>query len=160
MMSLFVFLVLLFGVLGIFVSQYMVNYREAYALWINECVYINDENKESCKHRKMICSKIESYSREICGLARIIHFLAIVIAIMGVIIIYVIEENISLLTDAADLNIIQTAQIFTLGLMIILVFTLYFANINLLTPTKTSAIDDKLFEIWHKHHCFENKVGE
>jgi len=39
MMSLFIFMVLLLGLLGGFASQYMMQYREAYNLWINHIVY-------------------------------------------------------------------------------------------------------------------------
>lgn len=69
MMSLLVFLVLLFGLFGVMSGQYIMQYREAYALWINMIVYGGKEEFSTCdKEKRKLCSKLESYSREICEL--------------------------------------------------------------------------------------------
>ena len=68
MMELLVFLVLLFGLFGVISAQYIMQYREAYALWIKEIVY-SDHMESNKNNRKELCSRLESYSRETCELA-------------------------------------------------------------------------------------------
>ena len=79
MMELLVFLVLLFGLFGVISAQYLIQYREAYALWIKEIVYANSD--EPLEKKRELCSRLESYSRETCGLADFIFLVFIMICI-------------------------------------------------------------------------------
>lgn len=64
-MELLVFLVILFSVFGIILSQYINQYRSAYKLWVEICIYEDGEVSDNEKKKK-ICSEVESYSRELC----------------------------------------------------------------------------------------------
>lgn len=158
MMSLLVFLVLLFGLFGVISSQYIIQYREAYALWINEIVYSNTDNNPGSE-RKTLCSKLESYSREICELTDMILLIFILISITFLIIVYTIEKNLPLMIyNSFDYNILIASRILTFMLFSSLILILYFLKINIIHPyEKTSAIDEKLFSVWYKHKCHRHK---
>ncbi|KAB2944225.1 MAG: hypothetical protein MPEBLZ_00952 [Candidatus Methanoperedens nitroreducens] len=64
MMTLLVFLVILFGLFGMIATQYISQYRTAYQIWTREKVF-NGKIKDSTE-KLDLCSKIESYSRELC----------------------------------------------------------------------------------------------
>lgn len=63
-MTLLVFLVILFGLFGMISTQYINQYRNAYQLWTKEMIFNGTTNNEN--DRIDLCSKIESYSRELC----------------------------------------------------------------------------------------------
>ncbi|CAG0950845.1 MAG: hypothetical protein MPEBLZ_02420 [Candidatus Methanoperedens nitroreducens] len=161
MMSLLVFLVLLFGLFGVISSQYIIQYREAYALWIKEIVYSDPENN-SDTDKKALCSKVESYSREICELTDMILLIFILISATFLIIVYTIEKNMPLINpNTIDYNILIASRVLTFMLFSSLILILYFLKINIIFPSgKTSAIDEKLFSVWYKYKCYRNKQKE
>lgn len=160
-MSLLVFLVLLFGLFGIFLSQYIIQYREAYVLWIKEIVYCDGEENLDCHEKRMLCSKLESYSREICGLADIISFLFVLICFTFIVIVFIIKINLPLIeTGSSELNILWASGILSLVFFLGLPVMLYYSKINIISSNKTSAIDRKIFSVWYKLKCHDCKHEE
>src|SRR5574341_18648 len=159
MIRLLVFLVLLFGLFGVISAQYIMQYREAYALWIKMIVYGEKEEYSDCRKKREICSKLESYSREICGLADMLLLIFILMSITFFIIVYTIQKNIPLVMNSAyDSNIIYALRILTFMLFISLLLITFLLKINLISPSsKTSAIDDKIFEVWYEFKCHNCK---
>ncbi|VVB90198.1 Uncharacterised protein [uncultured archaeon] len=160
MIRLLVFLMLLFGLFGVISSQYIVQYREAYALWINSIVYGGNEEKPTCKEKREICSKLESYSREICELANMLLLIFILLCITFLIVIYTIQENILLLNSnsTSDLNIFYGLRFLVFILFVSLFLIFYLLKINLIYSTsKTSAIDEKIFSVWYELKCHDCK---
>ncbi|MDO9098950.1 MAG: hypothetical protein Q7U60_12625, partial [Candidatus Methanoperedens sp.] len=104
MMELLVFLVLLFGLFGVISAQYIIQYREAYALWIKEIVYVNKES-----NKKELCSRLESYSRETCELADFIFVIFLMICITILIILYIMKKNIPLTAESTSLNVVYAS---------------------------------------------------
>lgn len=51
MIRLLIFFVLLFGLFGVISAQYITQYREAYALWINKIVYGGKDEYKTCKEK-------------------------------------------------------------------------------------------------------------
>lgn len=163
MMDLLVFLVLLFGLFGVISGQYIIQYREAYALWINTIVYDGKEEYSDCnKGKRQLCSKLESYSRELCALTDMIQLIFILLSAVFLIIVYTIEKTIPLIIgNPNELNIIHATRILTFFLFCSLFIILYFLKINLLLPvSKTSAIDEKIFEVWYELKCDSCKKVE
>lgn len=80
MMSLLVFLVILFGVFGVITTQYINQCRYVYSLWVDEIVYGQkvDPNKKE-KRDCVICSKVEALSRDFCIMNKIIVIIVIMI---------------------------------------------------------------------------------
>lgn len=91
MMTLLVFLVILFGLFGVISTQFMGQYREGYNIWINDIVYDKKNEKNE------LCSRIESLTREICW----INDLA-----MGVIFMIIISIVIIFITYIATWSLI------------------------------------------------------
>lgn len=161
MMSLFVFWVLLFGLFSVFMSQYIMQYREAYALWIKEIVYAGEESHSNCDKKKALCSKLESYSREICGLTDMILVLFIMICVTFLIIAYTIKNNLPLMQpQSTEYNITLASGTLTLMLFFALPFILYYSKINIISSSMTSAIDDKIFTVWYRFKCHDCKKKE
>lgn len=104
MMNLLVFLVLLFGLFGVISAQYIMQYREAYALWINEIVYANPEEYSDSYKIRTLCSKLESYSREICELTDLIQLIFALMSLTFLIIVYTIEKNLPLIDSNIVIN--------------------------------------------------------
>lgn len=158
MMSLFVFLVLLFGLLGVFLSQYLMQYREAYAIWIKEIVYPVEYPENNPEKIREICSKMESYSREICGLTDIILVLVSSICFTFIVILYTIRINIPLLTTPSpELNVLLSARVLTFVFFILVFIVLYYSKINIIFTSKSSAIDEKIYCVWDKYKCHSSK---
>lgn len=158
MMNLLVFLVLLFGLFGVVSSQYIMQYREAYYLWIKYIVY-NKGNNTDPEEKKETCSKLESYSREICELANMIFLLFILISITFFMVVIAIEINIPLMkSPSPELNILYSTEILAFILYLSLYIILSFLKIGLISPvSKTSAIDEKIFKVWYYFECHECK---
>lgn len=163
MMELLVFLVLLFGLFGVISAQYLIQYREAYALWIKEIVYAKGD--EPSEKRQELCSKLESYSRETCGLADFIFLVFIMICITIILILYIIKRNIPLMTDPIEINTVYASGALTLLLFGALPVILRYLKIDIIASSKTSSIDEKIFEVWyaircphHKQECFSSKL--
>ncbi len=98
MIRLLVFEVLLFGLFGVLLGQFMGQSREAYAIWIKEIVYpVKDEN--SAEKKRELCSTMESISREICGLCDMIWIIVLLIDITYLVTILTVIFSISEITS-------------------------------------------------------------
>ena len=161
MMSVLVFLVLIFGLFGVISAQYIMQYREAYYFWIKEIVYNKNEGV-NFNEKKEICSKIESYSREICELANMILLLFFLISITFFVVVFTIEINKSLMeANTIALNLLYATEILAFILYISLFVIMDFLKIGLINnKSKTSAIDEKLFKVWFKFKCHDCKQEE
>lgn len=161
MIRLLIFFVLLFGLFGVISAQYITQYREAYALWINKIVYGGKEEHKTCKEKREMCSKLESYSREICELANMLFVIFVGMCITFLIVIYKIQENIPLLINSnltSDINIIYGLRFLVFMLFGSLFLILSLLKINLIYSTsKTSAIDEKIFSVWYELKCHDCK---
>lgn len=151
MMELLVFLVLLFGLFGVISTQYLIQYREAYALWIKEIVYANRD--ELPDKKREFCSRLESYSRETCGLADFIFLVFIMICFTIVLILYTMKKNIPLMTDPIEINTAYASGTLTLLLFASLPVILRYLKIDMIASSRTSSIDEKIFEVWHAIRC-------
>lgn len=176
MMRLFTFFGLLFALFGIYLTQYINQSREAYNLWVQEIVY---GNRIMFKSEKLkLFSKIESLAKEICQLADSIYYLftilcftfliTITLAILELKSLYIIVPNetanasiLKLLTSSDPVNREIRILIASLTLSIIMFFSLpkilKDAHINIINPSNTSRIDEKVFYVWYKYRCFEHK---
>lgn len=90
MIRILFFFGLLFGIFGVYITQFISQYREAYHLWIQRIVYDVTDNggDPGCtdsKCDKKLCSKIESYSRELCTLSDTLLLLFLCICVTYVI---------------------------------------------------------------------------
>lgn len=162
MMSLLVFLVILFGLFGVISTQYIGQYREAYYYWVKEAVYNNKD--PTIDEKRKICSKIESFSREFCE----INDLMIVVIYMlnftlTVVIIMVMLElrylNIRIFTEGQHFNTLDvTNQLHVFKISAILIFSIMiFISIpvikSLLKMSDATSIDRKLFSLWWDCKC-------
>jgi hypothetical protein len=163
MMEILVFLVVTFGLLGIFVNNYISQYREIYLLWIEEIVFkgftescetlTTEKSKEDLKSEKIrLCSKVESYSREICAYANVIRLLVVLICIIALIALYVTRVN-----KEGNYYIYTAIQVLIFLMYIAIFFLLKYVDINIINPSDTCEIDEKLFDIWCKANCSSNK---
>ncbi len=152
MMELLVFLVLLFGLFGVISAQYIMQYREAYALWIKEIVYANPES-----NKRELCSRLESYSRETCELADFIFVIFLMICITILIILYIMKKNIPLTAESTSLNVVYASGALTLMLFAALPVILHHLKIDIIASSKTSSIDEKIFEVWYANRCYRSK---
>lgn len=163
MIEIFGFLSVFFALLGIFIAKYIYIYREVYDLWIQEIVYHDfdgsDTSEYDSNHGRVyshgvdpkLCSRVESYAREVYAYTNIIRFLVFIIFIISLIAIYFAETNKTSNTQYL------TVLIFTF-LTIISVFSLlHYANINPISPNKR--IDKKLFDVWCKINSYPHERG-
>lgn len=156
-MIVFIFLVLLIGLFGVYLAQYIIQYREAYKLWIETIVYGADI--DDCE-KKQLCSQIESYSRELCGLADIIRVLFYSLCITFIVILCTIRFNIVLVEYASEnFNAYLASGVLSgLSLLVGIPLILHYSHINIYKPLETSPIDEDLFSVWNKlecHYCKE-----
>ncbi|GFO96709.1 uncharacterized protein ig2599ANME_0898 [groundwater metagenome] len=152
MMELLVFLILLFGLFGVISAQYIIQYREAYALWIKEIVYA--DHNESKNNKRELCSKLESLSRETCGLTDFIFLVFLMICVTILLILYTMKKNIPLITSTADANIVYASGVLTLMLFAALPVMLhYILKVDIISLSRSSSIDEKIFEVWYKNKC-------
>jgi len=151
MMELLVFLILLFGLFGVISAQYLIQYREAYALWIKEIVYANRD--EQLDKKRELCSRLESYSRETCGLADFIFLVFVMICFTIVLILYTMKKNIPLMTDPIEINTTYASGALTLLLFAALPVILRYLKIDMIASSRTSSIDEKIFEVWYAIRC-------
>lgn len=156
MMTLFVFYVLIFGLFGVVANQYMLQYREAYGLWIREIVY-NDHQEYNINEKREICSKVESLSREICTLANMVFLVIVMLCFIFLIIIYTITENLPLTTDKKEINILYASLLLSIMILVAFPIILYLLKLNLFNKSETSTIDEKLFDLWYKIKCPRSK---
>lgn len=161
MMIVFIFLVLLIGLFGVYLAQYIIQYREAYKLWIETIVYGVDI--DDCE-KKQFCSQIESYSRELCGLADIIRVLFYSLCITFIVILFTIRFNIVLVKYASEsFNAYLASGVLSgLSLLIGIPLILHYSHINICKPLETSPIDEDLFSVWNQlecHYCKEENYA-
>lgn len=156
MMIVYIFLVLLIGLFGVYLAQYIIQYREAYKLWIETIVYDADIN--DCE-KKQLCSQIESYSRELCGLADIIRLLFYSLCVTFLVILVTIRLNIVLVDYASESYnaYLASGVLSVLSLLIGIPLILHYSHIKILKPLETSPIDEDLFSVWNKLECHDCK---
>lgn len=168
MMTLLVFLVILFGLFGLVATQYISQYRNAYQIWTNEKIFnirINNENEKTD-----LCSKIESYSRELCEINDLIGIILFmlystltIIMITSYFIFQIMDFNLStLLTNySEDDKIVIIKIIASLILTVMIFFAIplicYYLKINMSNPSQSSSIDKMLFDLWWKNKCHRCK---
>ncbi len=170
MMELLVFLVILFGLFGVVATQYINQYRTAYHIWIRETIFDGGTLTENPDEKLDLCSKIESYSRELCEitdmlftLLYMIYFTLAIIFISTALTLDYMSFNIytgfSNLNDEQKINIIQIiAPLFLTILILIATPVLFsFLKLNILNPSQSSSIDTMLFDLWWKHKCHRCK---
>jgi hypothetical protein len=159
MIILLVFDVLLFGLFSVLLGQFIGQSREANAIWMKEFVY-PDAVAKSTEDQRKLCISIESLSREIFGLTDMIY------AVAGLIIItfFVIFITFIWAYDKIIPEFDRRVTIASMGLAIMIVLALPYIlsklNINLLTPSKSSQIDDKIFEVCRKNNCHDCKEDD
>ncbi|MFZ3059797.1 MAG: hypothetical protein WA102_08660 [Candidatus Methanoperedens sp.] len=156
MMTLLVFEVLLFGLFSVLLGQFIGQSREAYAIWIREIVF-SDGTKNSNDDKKRLCSNMESLSREICGLNDLISIVAGLIVLTFFVIFFTVIWNYNLMVLELERNITLTSTVLALMIVLALPYILSKLNINLIDPTKSSQIDDKIFEVWYENKCHWSK---
>lgn len=163
-MTLLVFLVILFGLFGMISTQYINQYRNAYQLWTKEMIFNGTPNNENDKID--LCSKIESYSRELCeinDLLGIVLFMLIstltIIIGTAYVIFQITDFNLqTMFTNPSTDNI----KIFASLLLTIMVFfaipiICYYLKINMGNPSQSSSIDKMLFDLWWNNKCHRLK---
>ncbi|MFZ3382462.1 MAG: hypothetical protein WA144_00920 [Candidatus Methanoperedens sp.] len=166
-MTLLVFLVILFGLFGMIATQYINQYRIAYQLWTKEKIFnitINNENDKID-----FCSKIESYSRELCEINDLLGIVLFMLYATLTIIIgttYVIFQitDFHLKTFFTNLSV-DSIKIFASLLLTIMVFLAipiicHYLKINMWNPSQSSSIDKMLFDLWWKNKCHRHKDKE
>lgn len=156
MMTLLVFEVILFGLFGVLLGQFIGQSREAYAIWIREIVYpANQENDAETKRK--LCSNMESLSREICNLVELIVIVAVLIGITFFVIFSTVLWTYDLIEDPYESRIAIASTVLASLIIIILPFILIKLNINPINPQISSPIDEKIFDVWHVNNCHKLK---
>lgn len=155
MMTLLVFLVILFGLFGVISSQFMGQYREGYGIWINDIVYNNKNEMNE------LCSRIESLTREICWINDLLWGVIFMIILTFVTIFITYMNIFPLITDTKE-QIISYSCLFltTMVFCAVPLILQFILKVNVISPPKTSGIDRKLFQVWIKHKCFGHKEKE
>ena len=165
MMTLLVFEVILFGLFGMLLGQFIGQSREAYAIWIREIVYpqkivCKEEVEENNEVKRKLCSNLESLSREICSLSDLICIVAGLIVLTFIIIFITVIFTYDSIKDLSDRNFTFASMILASMLVIVLPYILIKLNIDLINPKKSSQIDEKIFEVWHANNCHKRKHEE
>lgn len=163
MMRLFVFYGILFSLFGIYLSRYISQYREAYELWVKEIVYRKDtiNEKENGSKKPRLFSKIESLARELCQIADAIFLLFTILCLTFLLtasatISYLRSQECGVINHNEQIILILSLIISTI-IFLLLPILLRSAHIHILDTSKTSKIDEKVFEVWYKYRCFEHR---
>ncbi|MBU4222772.1 MAG: hypothetical protein KKA10_14370 [Euryarchaeota archaeon] len=159
MMTLLVFDVLLFGLFSVLLGQFIGQSREAYAMWIKEFVY-PDEVAKSTEDQRKLCISVESLSREICGLTDMIHVVGGLIIITFFVIFITIIWAYDTITLEFDRRVTIASMVLAIMIVLALPYILSKVNISLINPSKSSQIDDKIFEVWRKNNCHGYKIDD
>ncbi len=135
-----VFLVILFGLFGVVATQYLNQYRSAYDIWVNEIIF--GKNREP-NEKLDLCSKIEAYSRELCGITDVLCILLFMLYITlfvnivssALIMNYMnfnIHTNFANLTNSDKIDFIQTVVPLALTMLVFFAmpFLLLLLNLN------------------------------
>lgn len=163
MMTLLVFEVILFGLFGMLLAQFIGQSREAYAIWIREIVYtpaIAQTKEEKDDAKRKICSNMESLSREICGLNELICIVTGLIILTFFIIFSTVFFNYDSIENSSDGYFTIASTILATMLVIVLPIILSKLNINFIEPQESSQIDEKIFDVWHACNCQKCKQEE
>ncbi len=151
MIRLLVFEVLLFGLFNVLLGQVVGQSREAYAIWIQEIVYI--DNSTNPDNDQKICSNLESLSKEICGLTDILEIVVGLIIITFIVIFFVIIWDYNLINTIPERNITLASGFLAFIVVLTLPYIMKKLNIDIIEPSKSSEIDEKIFEVWYKKKC-------
>lgn len=167
-MTLLVFLVILFGLFGMIATQYISQYRIAYQLWTKERIFKRTTTNENDKID--FCSKIESYSRELCeinDLLGIVLFMLFATLTIIMATTYEIFQTMdfhlqTMFTNQSvdnKINILKILASLLLTIMIFLAIPLicYYLKINMGKPSQSSSIDKMLFDLWWNNKCHRCK---
>lgn len=172
---------LIFGLFLGNLSQYVNQSREVHKLWIQEIVYDEDpinkkeelkltnkeletpeEKTKLTKERVELFSKIESLTRDVVSSLDIMSFMFFILCITFFILF--IESVLSLKTFNSgnyshfdQIQLIAPAVLYTILYISLPKILKYSSHIDIIYPHKTSKTDEKLFDIWYKHRCFEHK---
>lgn len=177
MMELLVFLILLFGLFGVILTQYLSQYRSAYNLWDREIVFNGEKRKKENKCK--LCSIIESYSRELCNLHDIISVIITLITCVIIIVSFAIRDKLYYLNfkifglsyaaykdyyiNLSDIQQLEFKYTLYCFMLVFLIFVGLHVLLILLKmsifskESKQSAIDVKLFDVWWKCKCHRGK---
>jgi len=168
MMTLLVFLVILFGLFGMIATQYISQYRTAYQIWTREKVF-NGKIKDSTE-KLDLCSKIESYSRELCeindllGIVLFMLFSTLTIIIFTTYFIFqFMDFNLQTMftnhSTEDKITLIKILASLVLTIMILIAIPLIFSylKINMGKPSQSSSIDKMLFDVWWNNKCHRCK---
>lgn len=159
MMTLLVFDVLLFGLFSVLLGQFIGQSREAYAIWIQEFIYPTAMSK-SGEDRRRLCISTESLSREICGLTDMIYIVAGLIVITFIVIFLTVVWTYDTISTEFDRRVTIASMGLAIMIILALPYILRKLNIDILTPIKSSQIDEKIFEVWRKNNCHGCKDNE
>jgi hypothetical protein len=166
MMTLLVFLSLIFSLLGIVVTHYINTYKEAYELWTKCCVY----NASSCSiangSNKLkvvsICSKIESLSRQVCEindlLGIVIRTLQVTIAIIFLVFAFNIGLNYT--KDGIGIDVILNIASVLLATFVYFAVKFITRALKIGKEHKADSIQRKLFEVWWNLKCHREKCAK
>ena len=163
MMGLLVFLVILFGLFGMVSTQYITQYRNAYYYWIKEASY-NIKKNNGDKNCRVICSKVESYSREFCEITDLLFVIIAMLTITLTIVIttvcfefYLLNLKLFSFMDifrtfemGTQLEIFKSCGVLILSLMVFLSIPIIKHLLKMSDPT---SIDNKLFNLWWDCKC-------
>lgn len=156
MMTLLVFEVILFGLFGMLLGQFLGQSREAYAIWIREIVYTSENvspKDETDNSKRKLCSNMESLAREICALIELICVVTGLIILSFFIIFLTVIFTYDSIIGQTERNFTIASTILAGMLVIVLPIILYKININLFDKQISSQIDDKIFDVWHASNC-------
>jgi hypothetical protein len=172
---------LIFGLFIGNLSQYVNQIREVDKLWIQEIVYdedpinkkeelkltnreleISEEKTKLTKEKAELFSKIESLTKDVASSSDIMAFMFSILCISflafsaeSILSLKILNSNNHNFFDQVQL--IAPAALYTILYISLPKILKYSARIDILHPYKTSKIDEKLFDVWYKHRCFEHK---
>lgn len=166
MMTLLVFLSLIFTLLGLMVTQYINIYKEVYELWVRFCVYdepVTLQNGTVDKQKKItICSKVESLSRQVCEINDIVGVVIRTLHYSITIIFVVIGINISqnIRDHGFDIEVLQNTASIILTYLTYLAIKFITSSLKIQKGNPLDTVENKLFEVWWKLGCRREKLAK
>lgn len=155
MIRLLFFEVLLFGLFNVLLGQLVGQSREAYAIWIQEIVYSG--NSKNPDYDRKACSNLESLSREICELTDLLYIVVGLIILTFIVVFIVIVWDYNLISSISERHITLASGSLAFIVVLTLPYIMYKLNIDIYKPSKSSQIDEKIFEVWYKKKCHSYK---
>jgi hypothetical protein len=187
--SLLLFVSMSFGLFGIVNSHHTDIYKNAYDFWLDYNVFARKEhllnNPETCNPNlypcdtfikktelcnKNICSKAESFVRQMCRMNDINLIVLVTFYLISVITCLVILYHIETVLKVYDfseltkynvderLDLVESVIAFILTC--VMIGAAYYLSKYNNYLKKTGSIDDKIFQIWWKHKCHRHKNEE